>query len=98
LSQEPYNFNTRAAGISTDYALIEADQVLVRWAEEIVCMSRDQADEVMAWPEVKRSDKAVLCLDIPDQFRYRDPQLIELIKIQYDAAIAAHDKAQKEVD
>jgi predicted protein tyrosine phosphatase len=41
LSQEPFNYNTRAAGISTDYALVQVDDVLVTWADEIVCMDEN---------------------------------------------------------
>jgi len=31
LSQEPYNYNTRAAGIVDDYALVPVDEVLLNW-------------------------------------------------------------------
>lgn len=34
LSQAPYNYNTRAAGLVADFALIPVDEVLLRWAEE----------------------------------------------------------------
>jgi predicted protein tyrosine phosphatase len=39
LSNEPYGFNTRAAGISDEYALIPVDEVLLSWADEIVCVA-----------------------------------------------------------
>lgn len=83
LSQEPYNFNTRAAGIVPDFALIPVDKVLLEWADEIVCMTREQKHQLAGMTK-----KKVICLNIPDNFAYRDPQLVELIKKNYADAIA----------
>ena len=38
LSQEPYNYNTRAAGLTKEFALIPVDEVLLNWAQEVVCI------------------------------------------------------------
>jgi predicted protein tyrosine phosphatase len=86
LSQEPYNFNTRAAGAVEDFALIPVDEVLLAWAKEVVCMSQSHASiirELLDALELYDPPK-VICLDIPDQFCYRDPELVELIKNRYD--------------
>ena len=65
-SQEPFNFNTRAAGLSHDFALIVVDEILLYWADEIVCMTKDQESDIknmLDWyPAIK--DKPVICLDI----------------------------------
>lgn len=89
LSQPPYNFNTRAAGVTQEYALIPVDQVLLRWADEIVCVEQrifdaleDQFDESIL------ADKDITVLSIPDRFPYRDPALMEIIRKQYDEAHA----------
>jgi predicted protein tyrosine phosphatase len=29
------------------------------------------------------TDKPVICLNLPDNFSYRDPELMELIKVRY---------------
>lgn len=79
LSQAPYNYNTRAAGIDNDHALIIVDEVLLEWAEEIVCMTRDQRRTLE-----NLTKKTIICLDIPDSFSYRDPKLMKLIKSAYD--------------
>ena len=86
LSQEPYSFNTRAAGLVPDFALIPVDEVLLSWAEEVVCMSKEQAEGIQELLDsLKLYDPArVICLDIPDQFKYRDPQLVQLIKDRYN--------------
>lgn len=79
LSQEPYNFNTRAAGLEPEFALITVDDVLLEWADEIVCMSRAQEQKLK-----KKTRKPVICLNIDDCYSYRQPELIEEIKTNYD--------------
>ena len=81
LSQEPYNFNTRAAGLNPEFALVPVDRVLLEWADEIVVMSAQQAEQIRAMLE---DEKPIVVLGIPDNFRYRDPELIRLIRESYD--------------
>ena len=81
LSQEPYNFNTRAAGLNPEFALVPVDRVLLEWADEIVVMSAQQAEQIRAMLE---DEKQIVVLGIPDNFRYRDPELIQLIRESYD--------------
>lgn len=85
LSSEPYRFNTRAAGITPEFALVPVDDVLLEWADEIVCMSFEQAEELKSRVN-PLTNKKIVCLDIPDQFAYRDPKLIEMIRSRYDEA------------
>lgn len=75
LAGEPYNFNTRACG-TADYALIKLDDVLIHWADEIVCMEKEHKKLI-------NTDKHVVCLNIPDIYAYRDEKLISLIKERY---------------
>lgn len=82
LSQEPYNFNTRAAGIEVDFAIIPIDRVLLEWADEIICMDVHQQIRLK-----EMTKKPVYNLSIPDRFEYRDPQLIKMIKQRYDDVI-----------
>lgn len=86
LSQEPYNFNTRAAGIVEDFALVPVDQVLLEWAQEIVCMSFSQKKELEDKLKKLKRNTPVICLNIEDNFGYRDPELMKLIRTKYDAA------------
>ena len=81
LSQEPYNFNPRAAGLNPEFALVPVDRVLLEWADEIVVMSAQQAEQIRAMLE---DEKPIVVLRIPDNFRYRDPELIQLIRESYD--------------
>jgi predicted protein tyrosine phosphatase len=84
LSQPPYNFNTRAVGCVTEYALIPIDEVLVEWADEIVCMEQSHVDRIQR-DILHSGSKTFVVLGIPDRFPYRDPELVEAIKASYDA-------------
>ena len=84
LSQEPYNYNTRAAGMDADHALVPLDAVLLHWADEIVVMTPSQEALVLAnLAGMKLLDTPIRCLNIDDTYAYRDPDLIQLIKDRY---------------
>jgi predicted protein tyrosine phosphatase len=95
LSQEPYNYNTRAVGVNVEYALIPIDLIMFYWADEVVCM--EQNHKLMLEHMINSSEyidrvkdrmKAqIKVLNIPDRFMYRDPELIELIKESYNATL-----------
>ena len=81
LSNAPWNFNTRACGYNDEYALIILDDVLVEWADEIVVM--DQRQEAIVYGMLKQStrpEKPVHVLNIPDNYGFREPELVEIIK------------------
>ena len=86
LSQDPYNFNTRAVGISREYALIPLESVHIHWADEIVTLETSHTEIVQNLIDSIQLDSAprIIQLDIPDNFGYRDPTLIELIKHSYN--------------
>lgn len=75
-----YGFNTRAAGVVQEYALIYADQALYFWADEIVCANQEVAEELNdGW----LGKKKVVVLDIPDKYEWNDPKLVAEILAQY---------------
>lgn len=82
LSRDPFNFNTRASGCVSEYALMPVDEVLIEWADEIVVMERAHERAVR-----KMTDKKIICLNVPDKYAYRNPELMELIKKSYEAAM-----------
>lgn len=79
LSNEPYNCNVRAAGAVEEYALIPVDEALIAWADEIVCAGEDHAKHCATF-NIGATNKPVHCLNIPDQFGFRDPKLVQIIK------------------
>ena len=81
LSQEPYNYNTRAAGISKEYALIVVDDVLLHWADEVVVAEQWMADELAD------CGRPIQCLSLPDEYEYRNPKLVQLIKERYNESL-----------
>lgn len=82
LGQAPYNYNTRAVGVSQEYALIPVDEVLVEWADEVVCAEKQHADIIKALCPTAN----IVVLNIPDAYSYRDSKLIERIKLAYERA------------
>ena len=83
LSQEPYEYNTRAVGLDKNYALIPMDDVLLHWADEIVCAEADQSESISRSLELFGIDTRVVNLNLPDSYDYRDPELVHLIKRRY---------------
>lgn len=76
LSNEPFGYNTRAAGIDTDHALIPVDDALINWADTIVFVEpevAERAKRVFDIPETR-----LVCLNLPDMYPFRDPELVEL--------------------
>ena len=87
LSREPFNFNTRAAGLIREFSLIMVDRVLVAWADEIVCMTEGQKIDLQRFMKRHKSrEKPIVCLGIEDDFAYRDSQLADMVKERYRAA------------
>lgn len=79
LAAEPFNFNTRSCGIDIGFAIIPLDDVLLEWADEIVCMDDFQASQL-----AQMTKKKIHCLRIGDIYEYRDPKLMKLIKDNYE--------------
>lgn len=81
LSNPPFSFNTRAAGIEDDYALIPVDEVLVNWADEIVVMEPWHKAALDA--KFPNHGKVVHVLGVPDTYEYRNKKLAQMIKDRY---------------
>ena len=88
LSSEPFNFNTRCAGISKEYAIVAVDEALVSWADVIVCMDSDHVRFINdlqnrlaaeAAQMFEYDYKKVINLEIEDNYCYRDPELVKIM-------------------
>lgn len=77
LSNEPYNYNTRAVGMDVGHALIPVESVLLEWADEIFVM-----DEYQEFAVKQMTGKPITNLRIGDNFEYRDKGLIEIIHMR----------------
>lgn len=83
LSQDPFNFNTRAVGVSQEYALTPLEDVHIMWSDEIVVMQKEHADIVHAFLEAMGVKRPVIVLGIEDNYQYRDPDLMKQISEKY---------------
>lgn len=90
LSNPPYNFNTRAAGIVPEYALIQVDDVLIGWADEIVCLYPDVYQRLKV--EHQTGATPIIVLDVPDRFERMAPELIHTIRLAYDQCMEPSDE------
>jgi len=89
--QEEYGYNTRAAGVDFDFALVPMDWALVEWAQEIVFAEKSHYDRFKAIfiPEDKKDiiPFNVKILNLPDMYNYMDPTLCARIRAEYKATI-----------
>jgi len=70
-----HGFNTRAVGIH-DYALIQIDEVLIEWADKIICAEQSVADHL----KKKYNIDYAISLDIPDSFGFREAKLMKIVE------------------
>ena len=83
LSMPPYDYNTRSAGTHS-FALIPVTEDLLMWADEIVCADTEHAIDVRDKLMEYQLDKPIVNLRIPDNYEYRNPELILMIRRRYD--------------
>ena len=77
LSNEPFNYNTRAVGTSSEYALIVLDEVQLQWADAVVFVDEDNFISAKYDHEELIVNMEHHVLKIPDMFKFRHPKLIE---------------------
>jgi predicted protein tyrosine phosphatase len=93
LSSEPFNFNTRCAGTSEEYAIIPVTDALIMWADIILVMDSDQQkfindmqnkifNDMDNWAE-DFNFKQVINLEIEDDYDYRNPTLVKIMKEKF---------------
>ncbi len=83
LASTPYDYNTRSAGTHS-FALIPVTEELLFWADEIVCADTEHAVIVQKQLMDLNLDKPLVNLRIPDNYEYRNPELIAMIRQRYD--------------
>ena len=68
-----------SAGLSQD-ADTPLSAELVAWAGTIFVMEKAHKSKLAARFRAQLAGKRVICLDIPDRYRYMDPVLVELLR------------------
>lgn len=79
LSQKPYEYNTRAVGTERE-ALIPLSHYLAHWADVILCMQDHHWEKMLTRYGPFRKEQKFYVLDVPDNYEYRDPELVKLIQ------------------
>ena len=78
-----YGYNVRNCGTEESYALIPISEALVLWADEIVFVNKNNYLPVRKELEMLDVLEKCVILDIPDNYGFNDPKLIEICKEQY---------------
>ena len=68
-----------SAGVSPD-AESPVTHDLLEWADVIVVMERKHKAKLASQFPAALANKRVVCLDIPDKYRFMDPALVKLVK------------------
>lgn len=72
-------YDVRSAGLSND-ADIPVTSELVEWAEYIFVMEKVHREKLRKKFKRYLNKQRVVCLDIPDDFKYMDEKLINILK------------------
>lgn len=70
---------TASAGLLTDAEEVLSPELL-QWADIVFVMERAHRNRLSSRYKPWLKDKRVICLDIPDDYDYMDPVLVELLK------------------
>lgn len=68
-----------SAGLAAD-AEVPLSADLVEWADRIFVMERSQSRKLGREFENTLADRRIVCLNIPDRYRFMDPALVELLR------------------
>ncbi|MET0637937.1 MAG: hypothetical protein ABWZ25_18035 [Chitinophagaceae bacterium] len=72
--------NTRSAGTS-ESAKVKVHLGLVQWADIIFVMEREHRTRLIERFGNDLRNRAIIVLDIPDEYEYMDEELIEILKL-----------------
>src|SRR5947209_9552303 len=81
LAQGMDGFTARSAGTERG-ARVRVTEGHLRWADLIFVMEKRHVDRLRSkFPQAVHG-KRIVCLHIPDDYGYMDPELVELLKIK----------------
>jgi predicted protein tyrosine phosphatase len=72
------DLDVRSAGTETD-ALVRVNARMLEWADIIFAMDPLQVDALRRMFPAHAALERIVCLDIPDEFVFLQPQLVELL-------------------
>lgn len=86
LSNDPFNYNTRAVGTSSDYALVVLDEVQLQWADAVVFVDDGNYRAACFDHSELIYNMEHHVLKIPDMYKFRHPALVEIATMQLKEA------------
>jgi predicted protein tyrosine phosphatase len=92
-SAEPYNFNTRTAGVALEYALNPVNEALLEWADNIFLMDDEHyhaIHDIFGEEIFDIYGEKMVVLNVPDKYPYRDEQLMKILKEKVEAELGWH--------
>ena len=85
-----YSYNVRNCGTEASYALIPISEALVLWADEIIFVNEENYNTVeLELHKLGIPKDKIKVLDIPDMYNFNNPELLEIIKVQYEESCNA---------
>lgn len=72
-------FKTRSAGLYNNKPVSKKD---ISWADTIMVMEEAQEEEIARRFPKEYMKKRILNLDIPDIFKFNQPELIDVLKVK----------------
>jgi predicted protein tyrosine phosphatase len=73
------DMDVRSAGTAED-ALVRVNERMLDWADQIFVMDPLQVEALQRMFPAHPALSRVICLDIPDEFVFLQPQLVELLQ------------------
>jgi predicted protein tyrosine phosphatase len=77
-----------SAGLSHD-AEVPVSAELVEWAELIFVMEKKHKSKLSAQFKPQLQAKRVVCLNIPDNYKFMEPALVKLLEVKVTPFLAA---------
>jgi len=71
-------YSVRSAG-TEDKARIKVTRCHIGWADIIICMEKKHVDRLRDKFNETLDGKRLVCLNIPDDYKYMDPELVDLL-------------------
>ena len=73
------NLEVRSAGMDSNAVSVVTDEIL-QWAHYIFVMEKAHRDTLQKKYSKAITGKRLVCLDIPDEYDYMDPELVMLLE------------------
>jgi len=75
------NIEVASAGTNND-AEVPVTAELIEWADFIFVMERSHRSKLQKRFKAQLKSKRLVCLDIPDDFEFMDPELIHILELR----------------